>query len=422
MTGTETTRIGVQVLPQLAASGALTPGGELGAYHLEHELGRGGMGVVFRARHAHLHRTVALKVLSPHLSDDPAFRDRFVRESRTAAALRHPHIVPVFDAGEVRGMLYLAMQLVEGTDLAVRLAEGPMQPRDALAILRQVASALDAAHEADLVHRDVKPANILIEGDHAYLSDFGLTKRSSAQTALTAAGQVVGTTDYLAPEQIEGRGVDARADVYALGCVLYHCLAGTPPFAGESDAQVLFAHVHKPPPPLAAARPDLPRALSETVARALAKDPLARHPGCSALVAAAIAAVDGSATGVAADAGVPRVVVAAPQSAALIRASVPPAEFQLEDVPAERLEATARAAPPDVLIFDAAAEDDAPGRCRALRAATREAGTSLIAIVRRGDEELVRRLAEAGADAHLAAPFAAMQLMVTLRRAVTAAS
>ena len=201
-------------------------GQRFGAYMLGPLLGRGGMGVVYQAQHVHLGRTVALKLLAPELSRSEDFRARFLRESRLAAELDHPGIVTVYDAGEVNDVLFIAMRFVRGTDLAALLQQrGPLPPDETLSILHQVATALDAAHAAGLVHRDVKPANVMIEGQRCYLADFGLTKRSSSDSVqLTAAGQFLGTVDYVAPEQIEGRPTDGRADQYALGCVLFECL------------------------------------------------------------------------------------------------------------------------------------------------------------------------------------------------------
>ena len=418
----EATRIGMRVLPRLGVGPGLAAGGRIGRYRLEREIGRGGMGVVFRAEHVHLRRVVALKILAPHLSAEPMFRDRFVRESQTAAALHHPHIVAVHDAGEAHGMLYLAMQLVEGGDLGEQIARGRLEPERAIAWLGQVASALDTAHAAGLVHRDVKPANILLEDGRAYLSDFGLTKRTTSQTGLTGVGQVVGSTDYLAPEQIDAGPVDARTDVYALGAVLYHCLAGAPPFARESDVQVLFAHLQQPPPPLSAIRPDLPAALGDAVARALAKDPHARHPSCTALIedarqsiASGAAAADGSTP------RLPRVVMAAPRTAALIRVGVPRDEFELEELPAgASLVDAVRAAPPDVLVFEANPDGPlSPDACRDLQAGERTAGMRLIPVVQRAEAAFGRQLVAAGAHDYLAAPFSAIQLVVKLRDAVT---
>jgi DNA-binding beta-propeller fold protein YncE len=259
-------------------------------YHVVALAGRGGMSVVYRAHDERLERDLALKLLAPELTDDEQFRQRFLRESRIAASLNHPNIVPVYAAGETEGMLYLAMRFVDGADLkAVLRRESTLEPARALALLGQVASALDTAHAHGLVHRDVKPANILLEGappdETAYLADFGLTKAEASRAGATATGQLVGTLDYIAPEQIRRQTLDGRADVYALGCVLYECLTGKPPFADASEVAVLYAHLHDTPPPASELRPGLPPALDVSLARALAKEPEERHRSAGELVA-----------------------------------------------------------------------------------------------------------------------------------------
>ena len=255
-------------------------GRELAGYRLEALLGRGGMGVVYRARDLALDRDVALKLLAPHLADDVSFRERFLRESRLAASLEHPNVVPIHDAGEIDGQLYIAMRLVDGTDLKQLLREGPLEPARAIHILEQVAGALDAAHARGLVHRDVKPSNVLLDqAEHAYLADFGLSRYLGEAGAALGAENSLGTIDYVAPEQIRGEGIDGRADVYALGCLLYECLAGKPPFRRASDAATLFAHLEDEPPSL----PTLDRVLP----RALAKEPSGRYQTCAELVGAA---------------------------------------------------------------------------------------------------------------------------------------
>ena len=231
----------------------LSTGSTLGDFKVEDEVGRGGMGVVYRAVQISLGRPVALKVIAGSLSDNVAFRDRFVRESRLAASLDHPNVIPVFAAGETDGVLYIAMRYVDGTDLrSLVAAEGRLDPLRAAGVIAQVASALDAAHERGLVHRDVKPANILVAarggGEHVYLTDFGLTKRSASESGLTSAGEWVGTLDYVAPEQLRGDHVDGRADVYALGCVLYETLTGQVPFPRDDDVAKLWAHISDSPP------------------------------------------------------------------------------------------------------------------------------------------------------------------------------
>jgi tRNA A-37 threonylcarbamoyl transferase component Bud32 len=257
-------------------------------YRIESLLGRGGMSVVYRAVDEMLERNVVLKFLASELAEDEHFRDRFLRESRLAAAIEHPNIVPVYDAGDVDGQLYIAMRYVEGTDLKELLRQESLPPARALAIVEQVARALDTAHARRLVHRDVKPSNILVaEGDHAYLADFGLTKLAADRADLTATGQIMGTIDYIAPEQIEGKDVDARADVYALGCVLYECLTGAPPFPRSSELAVLWAHVNDAPPKPSERRPELAAPIDAVLAKALAKDPHARYATCAELVEAA---------------------------------------------------------------------------------------------------------------------------------------
>jgi YVTN family beta-propeller protein len=265
------------------------------------------MGVVYLAEQERPHRQVALKLLLDLATASQTFRERFLGEAELAAAIDHPNVLPVYDAGETDGVLWIAMRYVDGTDLQALLdRDGPLAPGRALAIAGQVAGALDAAHARGLVHRDVKPANVLlaVEGGavtHAYLADFGLTRRIGGARGLTVSGQVLGTIDYVAPEQVEGGRVDGRADQYALGCVLFECLTGAVPFRRDSELAVLWAHLHDPPPPVGAHRRDLPAALDDAIGRALAKAPGDRYPSCAALVAAALAALAGTAP-----AGVPR--------------------------------------------------------------------------------------------------------------------
>jgi ABC-type transport system substrate-binding protein len=262
----------------------LAPGDELAGYRIEALLGRGGMGVVYRAHDLALDRKLALKLLAPELGADARFRDRFLRESRLAAALDHPAIVPVYDAGEVGGRLYIAMRLVDGTDLGRLLAaEGPLAPERALALLGPVADALDAAHERGLIHRDVKPSNVLVdERGHAYLADFGLSRRLADPAPDLGGGRSLGTVDYVAPEQVRGGDVDGRADLYSLGCLLYECIGGRPPFAG-SDTAVVFAHLEQAPP-------GLPH-FDAVIAKALAKSPEDRYQSGRELIAATRAAL-----------------------------------------------------------------------------------------------------------------------------------
>ncbi|GGN37655.1 hypothetical protein GCM10012285_12640 [Streptomyces kronopolitis] len=273
-------------------------GRQLAGYLLQDEIGRGGMAVVYRAEDLRLGRTVAVKLLAPELARNDTFRQRFAHESRVAAAIDHPHIVPVFEAGETEGVLYIAMRYVQGRDLRALLdRDGPLPLETACRIGLQVASALDAAHAHDLVHRDVKPGNILIaEGtdsdrpEHAYLTDFGLTKKSLSLTGFTSVGQFVGTLDYVAPEQISGRPVDGRCDVYSLACVLFEMLTGAPPFRRDDDMALLWAHQYDPPPALTQQRPDLPESVDTVFAQSLAKAPDDRYETCRGFVAALRAA------------------------------------------------------------------------------------------------------------------------------------
>ena len=268
-------------------------GTEVAGYRIDQAIGRGGMGVVYRAEHLTLGRQAALKIIVPNLAESEGFRTRFLQEARIAATLVHPNVVTVYDAGDVGGLLYIAMQYVEGSDLAkVLRSDGRLKPFRALDVLRQVAAALDAAHAAGLVHRDVKPGNILIQGRDAYLTDFGLTKRLSSGDALTRPGEVVGTVHYLAPEQIEGKDVDGRTDVYALGCLLYQCLSGELPYPRDSDIAVIYAHIQEDPPKLSVRRPDLPAGLDQVIAKAMEKSPDRRFNTCHDLISAARGVVD----------------------------------------------------------------------------------------------------------------------------------
>jgi serine/threonine protein kinase/DNA-binding beta-propeller fold protein YncE len=272
-------------------------GARVAGYRLDEQIGRGGMAVVYRAYDLQLDRQVALKILDPALAEDSEFQQRFIRESKAAAAVDHPHIIPVFAAGEADGVLFIAMRYVAGADVRTLLdTEGPLPAWRAVDIAAQVASALDTAHDRGLVHRDVKPANMLRDrstgprAEHVYLSDFGLSKKALAGAALTATGQLVGTLDYVAPEQIENRPVDGRADLYALACATFEMLAGAPPFNRDQSLAVLWAQLSEPPPPLTARRPDLPAAVNHVMTRALAKSPGARYQRCLDFVQALRAA------------------------------------------------------------------------------------------------------------------------------------
>jgi serine/threonine protein kinase len=273
------------------AGSALAPGTTVAGYRIEALIGRGGMGAVYRAEEEGLGRRVALKVIAPELASDERFRERFLRESRIAASLDHPHVIPIYQAGEVDGLLFLAMRYVEGYDLAKLIAEhGALDPKRTVDLLSQIAEALDAAHEKGLVHRDIKPSNVLIAEaagkEHCYLGDFGLTKRTGSLSGVSVAGEIVGTLEYVAPEQITGDALDERADVYSLGCVVYECLTGQSPFPRATDVALLWAHVHEEPTPPSQARPDLPKELDTVLARALAKEPGRRYRSAGELIAA----------------------------------------------------------------------------------------------------------------------------------------
>src|SRR4051812_29160753 len=275
------------------------PGSEIAGYRIESLIGRGGMAVVYRAEDTRLGRKVALKLLTPQLADNEQFRQRFIRESRLAASLDHPNIVPIYEAGEAEGQLFIAMRYVVGSDLKGVLADegGRLPEGRTLRLFGQIGDALDSAHRAGLVHRDVKPGNILVaadsehvrqaRGDHVYLTDFGLTKRTSELSGgLTGTGHFLGTVDFVSPEQIQGRPVGPGTDIYALGCVLYECLTGQLPFRRDDDAALLWAHLVEMPPPVTGIRPEICGAVSAVVARAMAKDPADRYASCHELMRA----------------------------------------------------------------------------------------------------------------------------------------
>ena len=271
-------------------------GTEVAGFRIESVLGRGGMSVVYVAEQIRLGRKVALKVLTTELAWDEQFRERFVRESHIAATIDHPNIIPIYDAGEEDGLLYIAMRFVQGPDLKEVLKRGNLGVGRTIFLIEQMASALDAAHAHALVHRDVKPGNILLEEstDHAYLTDFGVAKQTTAR-GLTSTGHFLGTVEYAAPEQIEGGPVDARTDVYALGCVLYECLTGSPPFSHGTEHAVLHAHLVDPPPSVTRIRPEMPQAFDGVIATAMAKAAGDRFRSCGELAHAARNAASGTA-------------------------------------------------------------------------------------------------------------------------------
>jgi streptogramin lyase len=273
----------------VAGDHTVAPGETIAGYELERLVGRGGMGDVYLARDLRLERPVALKILAPRLSGDPAFRERMLRESRLAAALDHPNVVPIYEAGESEGRLFLAMRYVDGDLRHLLREEHALAPARAVAIVTQIAAALDAAHARGLVHRDVKPSNVLLDRqdgrEHAYLADFGLVQ--SASDRGPTDGQSLGTVDYAAPEQIRGEHVDGRADVYALGCLLYESLTGEVPFARSSEVATIFAHLHEEPPLTSASRRELPQGIDPVLTRALAKEPGSRQATCGQVAAEA---------------------------------------------------------------------------------------------------------------------------------------
>ena len=282
---------------------ALAPGADFAGYRIERRLGRGGMGIVYEATEPGLDRRVALKLIAPEAAADDVFRRRFEHESRIAASVEHPNVVPIYAAGEEEGIPWIAMRLVSGSDLGRRVAvEDRLGVEAAVRVVAQVAAGLDALHAAGLVHRDVKPANVLLSGrpgaEHAYLTDFGVARNVAGTSGLTATGRFVGTPDYVAPEQIRGGPIDARVDVYALGCMLFKLLTGDVPFPREGEAARLYAHLNDEPPAPSLYAPEVPAALDRVAARAMAKDPADRFPSAGDLGRAAEAALSGGAPAV----------------------------------------------------------------------------------------------------------------------------
>jgi CheY-like chemotaxis protein/tRNA A-37 threonylcarbamoyl transferase component Bud32 len=429
-------------------------GTEIAGYRIEERIGRGGMGVVYRAQHMNLQRRAAIKIIAPEFADTKGFRSRFIREARIAAALQHPNIVTVYDAGQSGQTLYIAMQFIRGSDLAAILnEEGRLRPYRAIDVCRQVASALDAAHGMALIHRDVKPGNVLIEGRRAYLTDFGLTKRSGGtKSGLTQAGELVGTIHYVAPEQIEAGDVDARTDVYSLACLLFHCLTGHVPFERDTDVAVIYAHLSETPPKLTDVRPELPAGLDAVIAKGLDKSPDRRFQSCSDLMSAARVVID--AAGPLADTvpgrgvpaggdmpdvatavgrklpsdGAPTVVPDSEQRARMLLAGLDQRtqaivqvavgnRCEVEQAPeGDDLLETIRDRRPDLLVLDwnapALASRDVLEELRA-DPVTRE---SKVLLVVRDKQARTREVARADADETLATPFSPLQLQVKLRK------
>jgi tRNA A-37 threonylcarbamoyl transferase component Bud32 len=284
-------------IPPRPDTAGFTAGYRISGYRLEQQIGRGGMAAVFSAYDERLERQVALKILDPAMARDEVFRQRFLAESRAAAAVEDPHIIPVYEAGEADGVLFISMRLVPGGDLRSLVARrGPLAPARAEWILSAVASALDAAHACGLVHRDVKPANMLLDvrpgrRDHVYLSDFGVSKASMSPTGLTTNGQFIGTVDYAAPEQILGQPVDGRTDQYALGCAAFELLCGHPPYSRTQWPATMYSHLSAPPPVARSERPELPAAVDSVFARVLAKSPADRYGSCQEFTGALRAAL-----------------------------------------------------------------------------------------------------------------------------------
>jgi pSer/pThr/pTyr-binding forkhead associated (FHA) protein len=299
--------------PPTAPADALAAGTVFAGCRVEDVIGFGDMGIVYRAEELALQRPVALKLIRPEHSGDQRFRERFRRESQVAASIDHPNVIPILEAGEEQGVLFISMRLVEGTDLRALIGtERRVEPRRAARVVAQVGKALDAAHARGLVHRDVKPANVLLaRADHVYLSDFGLAKRSEEPGGLTRKGSIVARAEYVAPEQILEDRVDALTDVYALGCLLFESLTGEAPFAASPEGPAMLAHVNSPPPSPAERVPGLPPQLDEVVQRAMAKDPSERFPSAGDLGQAALAATGalpraGTESSVATGAALPR--------------------------------------------------------------------------------------------------------------------
>ena len=415
----DATAVGVVVRPPLSESAVIPHGAEIAGYRIGPQLGRGGMGVVYKAHHIRLDRAAAVKVLTPALAHNDDFRERFIIESQMAATLQHPNVVTVYDVGDDHGLLYLAMQFVAGTDLRRLLElEGPLEATRALNVLAHVAGALDAAHAHGMVHRDVKPGNVLVDIDRAYLGDFGLTMRLDATSGLTGVGQIVGTVDYLAPEQIEGARVDGRTDLYALACVAYECLAGRPPHAKESDIAVLFAHVREEPPRLSALVNDIRESVDEVMSKALAKDPADRYSSCREFIFELAMELGVDSAELVSQEPSSHVVVASedPTTRAIVRGS-------LANMGVAVFEVTSAVRPVwlgerrfDALIADATFDRDA---LAGVRASGGDPQPRLLVLVGR-DGSGRATAEELGADEELAQPFSSIQLALKLRRLIGA--
>src|SRR3954453_3401862 len=402
---------------------------QVAGYRIEEVAGRGGMGVVYRAQHMHLGRTVALKLLNPELAASEEFRERFIREARAAAELEHPNIVPVYDAGEVEGRLYLAMKFVEGTDLAQLLErEGRLGPERVMPLLEQLADALDAPHKKGLIHRDVKPANAPLEGDRLYLTDFGLTRRVDSTRPLTATGRAVGTAAYLAPEQIRGEPLDRRVDVYALGCVIYQCLAGEPPYLRDTDMLIMWAHVGAEPPSISAEVPELPASVDRVIKKALAKSREDRYDTCGELISEMKRALNPSqpmATPTSAEyhtqgapVKLPKVllITADPGTSLTVEAALRRSRLTLgQAADVEGAKTRAANEPPDVVLLDTGLDDGgALAVAQTLRANEATRGTKIVLLTNAHARVDMSALAPI-VDDYLSYPFPPLQLFSTLR-------
>jgi len=352
----------------------LGDGDEFAGYRIERRVGRGGMGILYLAVEPGLERRVALKLIAPEAAAEEVFAKRFAEESRIAASIEHPNVVPIYAAGEEDGIPFIAMRYVAGSDLGRCLArEGRLTPARAVALIAQVGNGLDAIHAAGLVHRDVKPANVLLgggEGDeHAYITDFGVARNVATESGLTQTGRFVGTLDYVAPEQISGSPVDARVDVYALGCLLFKLLTGEVPFPREGEAARLYAHLNDPPPAPSLYVPEVSMALDDVVARAMSKQPEDRYPSAGDLGRAAVAAIGGRRV------AVPERTVATGAAATRESAPIPPAPAAATEgsgsSPTQKLEGSG--SPPTRKLAPAGA--GGPGRRRLALA-----GAGLLAI------------------------------------------
>jgi serine/threonine protein kinase len=401
---------------------------QIAGYRVEGVAGQGGMGVVYRAQHVHLGRTVALKLLNPELAASEEFRERFIREARAAAELEHPNIVPVYDAGEVEGRLYLAMKFIEGTDLAhVLEREETLAPERTMSLLQQLADALDVAHAHGLIHRDVKPANALLDGDRLYLTDFGLTRRVDSTRPLTATGRAVGTAAYLAPEQIRGEPLDRRVDVYALGCVLFQCLAGKPPYLRDTDMLIMWAHVGAEPPALSAERTDMPATVDRVIKKALAKSREDRYDTCGELISEMKRALNPSQPmempspeyhTQGAPERLPKVllVTADPGTSLTVEAALRRSRLILDQAAdAATAQTRAEKEPPTVVLLDAGLDDGgALTLAQALRDDESTRRTKIVLLTNQYARIDMSALAPI-VDDYLAYPFPPMQLFNTLR-------